>query len=68
MPLAPSSVSGDFEAEFGGDYDLLADRSERLADEFLIGERTVRFRCVEEGDSAVDGTAQQSDHVPSINR
>ena len=51
------------EPELRRDHDLVADRLERLADELLVGERAVDLRGVEEGDAAVDGGADQRDHL-----
>jgi hypothetical protein len=51
------------EAELGGDDDLIAYGCQGLADEFLVGERTVHLGGVEEGDAAVDGGADQGDAV-----
>src|SRR5262249_51825872 len=38
-----------------------ADRPQRLADEILVGERSVRFGGIEERDPAVDGSANDRD-------
>ena len=40
----------------------VADGRERLADQLLVGERTVDLGGVEEGDAAVDGRADERDH------
>ena len=61
--LACASSVIDVESELGGDDDLVAERSERLADEFLVGERAIDLGGVEEGDAALDGCAKQSDHL-----
>src|SRR5215210_2851364 len=52
-------VSG-FEAELGGDHHLITEWGEGFADELLVGERTVSFRGIEEGDAALDGRLDQS--------
>src|SRR5207247_801923 len=51
------AVGVDTEAELRRDDDLLAEGGERLTDQLLVRERTVRLRCVEEGHAAVDGRA-----------
>ena len=56
-------VGLDLEAELGGDDHLCAERRERLAHEFFVGERTVDFGGVEEGDAAFDGGPDQGDHL-----
>jgi hypothetical protein len=53
-------VSG-FEAELGGDHDLITEWGEGFADELLVGERTVSFRGIEEGDATLDGRLNKSD-------
>ena len=55
----------NFEAELGGDHDLVAERRERLADQLLVGERAVDLGGVEEGDAALDGGADQRDRLPA---
>ena len=51
------------EAELGGDDDVVADRLQCLADELLVVERAVDLGGVEEGDAAVDRSAQERDHL-----
>jgi hypothetical protein len=51
----------DREAELGGDHDLSRIGAQRLADEFLVGERAIDFGGVEEGDAAFDRRADQVD-------
>jgi hypothetical protein len=58
-----SPVAIVFEAEFGGDDDLILKRFERFADEQFVGEGTVDFRCIEEGDAPVHGGVQKLDHL-----
>ena len=53
----------DVESELGGDHHPIAERPQRLADDFFIGVRTVDFRGVEEGDAAFDRLADQRDAV-----
>ena len=56
-PSAPVRV--DLEPELRGDHHLLAERCEGLADELFVGERTVDFSGIEEGDAAFDGGPNQ---------
>ena len=58
----------EVEAELGGDHDLVADRRERLADQLLVRERAVGLGGVEEGDAALDGGADQRDHLLPVRR
>lgn len=53
----------DVEAELGGDDHLAADRLQRLADQFLVGEGTVGLGGVEQGDAAVVGGMDELDHL-----
>ncbi len=46
-------------AKLGGDHDLTFERRERLADDFLINQRSVHFGRVKEGDSLLD---RRTDH------
>src|SRR6185437_2399591 len=46
--------SSALKAEFGCDRNLLAKRRNRLAEQFFVRERTVRFRSVEECDAALE--------------
>ena len=45
--------------EGGGDHHLIAKRSEGFAHQLLVGERTVDFRSVEEGDTTLHGGSDQ---------
>ena len=45
----------DVEAELGRDHHLVTDGRERLADQFLVGERAIDLGGIEEGDAALDG-------------
>ena len=62
---APAGCPGPFariavlEAELGGDHHLVAERRKRLAEQFLIGERAIGFRRVEEGDATFEGGADE---------
>src|SRR6476619_3208186 len=60
---APRLAGGELETELGGDDDLVTDRFERLADEFLVREWPVDLRRVEERQAALDGGADEPDHV-----
>ena len=50
-PAVQSVRAIDLEAELGGDGDLVANRCEGLADQFLVDVGTVDFRRVEERDA-----------------
>ena len=54
------------EAELRRDDDAVTDGSEGLAHQVLVGERSVDLRGVEEGDSAVHGSAQHRDHLRAV--
>ena len=45
---------------------LIAERRQRLADQLLVRERTVGLRGVEERDAALEGGADQRDHLPAF--
>jgi hypothetical protein len=64
--LAALAVEG--EAELGGDDYLVADRGERLADQFLVDERAVDLGGVEERDAQVDRGSQQVNHLAAVAR
>ena len=49
--------------ELGGDHHLSLERLQRFAHQFLVRERTVHFRGVEEGDAALDRLVQKVDHL-----
>ena len=53
----------DVEAELGGDDHLVANRFERLANKLLIDERAVGFGRVEQCHAAVEGRADELDHL-----
>jgi len=40
-----------FEPELGGDYHLSAERGKRFTKEFFVGEWTIDFSRIEEGDA-----------------
>ena len=58
----------ELEAELRGDDDLIANRSERLSDEFFVRERPVRFCGVEERHARVDRGAHDADAVLTTRR
>src|ERR1700733_13170937 len=51
----------DFESELGCDHDLIPEGSERLADQFFVGERAVSFGGIEECDTTFEGSADERD-------
>ena len=53
----------DLEAEFCGDLYLMAEWSQRFTDEFFIRVRTINFRCIKERDAALDGSANERNHL-----
>ena len=53
----------EVEAELGGDHDLIAERRERFADDFLVLEGAIDFGRIEEGHAALDRGADQRDTV-----
>src|SRR6185437_2467485 len=57
-----------FEAELRSNNDLVANRSERLANKFFICERAVSFRSIEERHAAVIGSANQLDGFAFVGR
>ena len=60
------AVTVDVEAELRGDHHLVAERCERLADQFFAGVGTVDFGRVEERDAAVMGLAQDCDALGPV--
>ena len=65
---ACSAVRIEVEPELGGDHHLLAERGERFAHELLVRERAVDLGGVEERDAALDGRAEQGDHLLLVRR
>ena len=59
----PIVAAAQIEPELRGDDHLLAERSERFADEFLVGERAVNLGGVEERDAAFHGGPKQCGHL-----
>ena len=62
-PAASRLAVGVDETELGRNDDLSADRSQGLADELLVGERSVDLRGVEERDAELDGASDDADHL-----
>jgi hypothetical protein len=58
----------DVPAEFGGEDHLVAQRFERFADEFLVDVRAIDLGGVKERDAALDGAAQDTDHLVAVAR
>jgi len=56
----------DVPAELRGDRHRIAERSKRLAYDFLVSKRAIDFGRVEEGDAALDGRANDGDQVLSV--
>ena len=54
------------ETELGGDDDPIAHRRQRFAQQFLVRERTVNLRGIEERHAFVDRGADQIDRLPFI--
>jgi hypothetical protein len=61
------SVLVKAEAELGGDDNLIADRGERFAEQFFIGEGAVDFRGVEERHAEIDRGADERDSLLIVN-
>ncbi len=55
-------------AELGGDHNLSLEGFQSFAYQFLIRERTVYFRRIEEGDTAFDSLVQEIDHFLFVSR
>ena len=60
---AGGAAAVEGETELGGDHHLVSDRSQRPADELLVGERPVDLGGVEERDAEVDRLADERDAV-----
>jgi hypothetical protein len=63
-PALPVGV--ELEAELGGDHHSLAEGLEGLAHQLLVRERAVYLGRVEEGHAALDGRADEGDHLLSV--
>jgi hypothetical protein len=66
--MAIPRLGVDVRAELRGDRHLLAERCERLADEFFVRERAVCLGGVEKGDAALDGHADDGDPFGPVGR
>jgi hypothetical protein len=60
------AVRIDAEPELGGNRDTLAEGCQPLADDFLVGERSVGFSRVERRDAALDRGTDQRDGIGSV--
>jgi hypothetical protein len=49
-----TSIRIELVPEFGGDHHLPAERRQRFTQEFFVGEGTVDFSSIEEGDTTVN--------------
>ena len=65
---AGAGLQVDIEAELGRDHHLVADRRERLPDQVLVGERTVGFGGVEQGDALLMRHSYELDHLLLVGR
>ena len=65
-PAVQSVRAIDLEAELGGDRDLVADRCEGLADQFLVDVGAVDFRGVEERDASLLSVANHTDALGPV--
>ena len=65
-PAVQAVRAVDLEAELGGDGDLVADRREGLADQFLVDVGAVDFRGVEERDASLVGVANHADALGPV--
>ena len=58
----------ELEAELGGDHNLIAHWTKRLADQFFVRERSVGFGRVEERDAALEGRADDANALGMARR
>src|SRR5258706_10185180 len=58
----------DIKAEFGCDRNAFTEWSDGLAHQFLVRERTVNFRGVEESDATLERRPNQRDHLLLVGR
>src|SRR5580658_4218459 len=63
-----STIGVGYKSVFGGDHHLVANRGQRFADEFFVGERAVHFRRIEKRHAAFHGGPNQRDHLLLIRR
>ena len=67
QPLALHALLPEARPEqLGRDHDLVAQRGESLADEFLVDERPVYLRGVEERDAALGRRPDHRDHLVPV--
>jgi hypothetical protein len=59
----PACLPLELEAELRRNHDMIANRSERFADELFVRERPVRFGRVEEIDAFINGRANDADAI-----
>jgi len=60
---AGTSIRIGLEPELGGDHHLSAERRKRFTKEFFVGEGTVDFSRIEEGDASVNRRVKKRDHL-----
>ena len=63
-----ASIRVELEPELGGDDDPAAERSEGLAHQILVRERTVHLGGVEERHATLHGDPQERDHLRPVPR
>jgi hypothetical protein len=61
QPGGAAAVEG--EPEFGGDDNLLTQRSQGLADKLFVAERAIDLSSVKESDAEIDGGTDEGDAV-----
>src|SRR6185369_17040920 len=62
-PLHSPRIDAGIETELGGNHHPIAKRRERLTDEFLVDERAIDLRSVEEGYAAFHGCPEKRNHL-----
>lgn len=63
---ALSSVRINVETKLGRDNNLLADWLQSLTYKFLVCEWPISFRCIEESNAPIVGSAKELDHLSLI--
>jgi len=63
-----ASLHVDVEAELCRNDNLVPDRAEHLADQFLVGEGTIGLGRIEQRHTALDRRVDQADHLLSVGR
>ena len=61
--LHPPWIDVGIETELGGDHHPVSQRGKRFTDQFLICERAVDLRRIEEGDAAFHGCPEKRNHL-----